>query len=79
MRSAPFQQNELLGIPHRERAQQHLVQQREDSGICAYTEGHGDQGHGGEHGGCNERAERKAQIGKNVTHILGETVERSGG
>jgi hypothetical protein len=65
---AGMELDERLRLPHRQRAQRHLIQQREDGAVGADPERDRDDGDEGKEGRAGEAAGGEAQVGQDGGH-----------
>ena len=66
IRTPPVQQDQPLGLAHRQEAQQHLIDQREDPRVRADAQGEREHGGRGEARTTLQRAQRVAHIARRV-------------
>ena len=71
------QHDQLLGVPHRQIAQQQLVHQREDGGVGPNPQGQRENGYGGENRTLTKRAPREAKILDERSHDRSEVARGS--
>ncbi len=65
-------------VLHRQRPEQHVVEDREDRGVRADAEGNRPHGHGGHERRLRQRAEREADIGQHGDSWLRLTIRAAG-
>ncbi len=70
--AAHGEQDELLGIFHGEKAQQDLVEEREDGGVCANAESECEDSYGSKTGSADKHAEGVLEVAKDGVEPAGE-------